>query len=122
MIVPPPELKSIIDKLCLKVASQDADKQQQFVKLVLEQDPKKFSFLKPEDHYRPYYDWKLDEAINGGEQVEAIQVKVYEKKQNENEFQKLLRDEIFGDKEQHEVKPPPPDQFSFNLKVPQELT
>jgi hypothetical protein len=34
----------------------------------------------------------------------------------------LLRDEIFGDKEQDEVKPPPPDQFSFNLKVPQELT
>lgn len=62
MIVPPPEIKTLIDKLAKKVATQPADKQDQFVELVVQQDAKKFSFLKnDQDPYRPYFDQKLSE-------------------------------------------------------------
>jgi hypothetical protein len=57
-----------------------------------------------DDPYRPYYDAQLEEARNaklaGDEQaeivVEAAVVKEMPKKEQENEFQKLLREEIFG--------------------------
>lgn len=57
-----------------------------------------------DDPYRPYYDAQLEEArsakLAGDEQaeivVEAAVVKEMPKKEQENEFQKLLREEIFG--------------------------
>jgi len=73
----------------------------------LQNDPKnpKFNFLKNlDDPYRPYYDVQLVEArsakLVGDEQsevaVEAALVKEMPKRDSENEFQKLLREEIFG--------------------------
>jgi hypothetical protein len=73
----------------------------------LQNDPKnpKFNFLKNlDDPYRPYYDAQLVEArsakLVGDEQsevaVEAALVKEMPKRDSENEFQKLLREEIFG--------------------------
>lgn len=75
--------------------------------LILQNDPKnpKFNFLKNmDDPYRPYYDAQLAEArsakLAGDEKaevaVEASLVKEMPKKESENEFQKLLREEIFG--------------------------
>ena len=87
--MPPPDIKAIVEKLAKRVASQDPDQAQQFVALILENDPNnpKFSFLKnQDDKYRPYYDRKLAEE-RGDEPVaiEAVQVQEMPKRP-ENEF------------------------------------
>ena len=108
VIVPPPEIKTIIDKLVKRVASQPQAQAQQFVDLILQNDPNnsKFNFLKnPSDPYRAYYNQRILEERGSNAkqpsdveiaQVEASLVKVMPKKEHENEFQKLLREEIFG--------------------------
>lgn len=89
--MPPPEIKTIIDKLAKRVALQAEDKAEQFIQLVLQNDPRnaKFNFLKNlQDPYRPYYDQRLFEEKLGPEpvNVEAALVKVMPEKKVENEF------------------------------------
>ena len=65
MIVPPPEIKTIIDKLAKRIGAQTEEQGEQFVTLILQNDPKnpKFNFLKNvDDPYRPYYDQQLAEV------------------------------------------------------------
>ena len=92
MIVPPPEIKTIIDKLAKRIGAQTIEQGDQFVTLILQNDPKnpKFNFLKNlDDPYRPYYDAQLAEArsikLVGDEQaevsVEAALVKEMPKKE-----------------------------------------
>lgn len=59
MIVPPPDIRAIIDKLAQRVVKSDG---YQFEQLILkhESDNPKFNFLKNDDDpYRPYYLKKL---------------------------------------------------------------
>lgn len=100
MLVPPPEIKAIVDKLAKRVASQQPDQAEQFVALILENDPNnpKFSFLKnKDDRYRPYYERRLAEE-RGEEPVVSVEANQVQEmpKRPENEFQQLLREEIFG--------------------------
>lgn len=58
LIVPPPELKKIIDKLAKRVASKSETEAGQFTELILKNDPNNpnFNFLRNEnDPYRLYY-------------------------------------------------------------------
>lgn len=69
MIVPPPDIKKIVDKLAARVASFHPDTAQasQFETLILQKEPKneKFNFLRSEkDVYRPYYTQQIEALIN----------------------------------------------------------
>lgn len=62
--MPPPDIKTIIDKLAKRVASQPEAQGSQFIALILKNDPNnaKFNFLKKDDDpYRPYYQRRLAE-------------------------------------------------------------
>lgn len=70
--MPPPDIKTIIDKLAKKVATQPEAQANQFTSLILKNDPNnpKFNFLKnDEDPYRPYYHRRLAEERG---EIEAI--------------------------------------------------
>lgn len=62
--MPPPEIKTIIDKLVKQIAPKNPSESEQFIALILQKEPHnlKFNFLKhKEDPYRPYYKSKLAE-------------------------------------------------------------
>jgi splicing factor 3A subunit 1 len=64
VIIPPPDIRAIIDKLAQRVSNADG---YQFEQLILkhESDNPKFNFLKNEDDpYRPYYLKKLREGAD----------------------------------------------------------
>lgn len=64
VIIPPPDIRAIIDKLAQRVSNADG---YQFEQLILkhESDNPKFNFLKNEDDpYRPYYLKKLHEGAD----------------------------------------------------------
>lgn len=67
VILPPPEVRSTIEKTVgyvLRNGSAFEARIQQ-----TEQSNTKFAFLQPEDAYRPYYEWRLIERQNGGEEL-----------------------------------------------------
>lgn len=78
ILIPPPEIKTIIDKLVKKISGQPKDQADQFVQLILQNDPTnpKFAFLRSdEDPYRPYYNScleKLSVAEVEAPKVEAL--------------------------------------------------
>lgn len=64
MIIPPPEIKAVVDKTAAYVAKNGKPFEGMILKL--EANNPKFNFLKHEDDpYRPYYNKKLDELITG---------------------------------------------------------
>lgn len=62
VIIPPPEIKAVVDKTAAYVAKNG----QNFEALIMkvEANNQKFNFLRHEDDpYRPYYNQKLDELM-----------------------------------------------------------
>jgi len=69
IIIPPPEIKNLIDKTAKSVA-QKGPELEELVKKNFADNPK-FSFLDFGDPYRPYYDQKVEEYKLNGDEADA---------------------------------------------------
>jgi hypothetical protein len=70
VIIPPPEIKKIIDKAAGLVAKYGSN-----IEAMMRNEDKnlpKFSFLKEGDPYRSYYDYKVNELAKNAEKKETI--------------------------------------------------
>lgn len=73
VIIPPPDIRAIIDKLAQRASGADG---YQFEQLILkhEHDNPKFNFLKNEDDpYRPYYLKKLREGTEQAQGTDHVE-------------------------------------------------
>ncbi|KIJ69484.1 hypothetical protein HYDPIDRAFT_24321 [Hydnomerulius pinastri MD-312] len=104
LILPPPEIKSVIDRTALFVArSANPPQFEDKIRENQRQDPK-FSFLNPADPYHAYYRHRMDRISAGEELEEAPQ----EKEKTEGEEEKPVEQEDIG------VEPPQP-QFVMDI-------
>ena len=126
MIIPPPDIKTVVDKTASYVAKNGQPFESMIMKV--EANNPKFNFLRHEDDpYRPYYTQKLEE-FSGTAQTPAEPVPdvTIEKPvevlsapvRRENEYQKQLRELIFGGDYQErkangDLRPYQPDQFNI---------
>jgi hypothetical protein len=150
MIMPPPEIKKVIDKAAELVGKFGSN-----IEGLMKNEEislPKFSFLKPNDPYRPYYDYRVSKVaknINNKEKAssdninKAIYSEIKDAKifigkkieNSENAFSNFpnklkkhsLQDDIRkfieekkADKEA-ELKPPPLDQFSISHPIINQL-
>ena len=83
VIIPPPEIKSVIEKTSSYVAKNGSSFEQMIMKV--EQSNPKFNFLKyADDPYRPYYLQKLAEYSGVADQKEVTQIE-HEETKGQNE-------------------------------------
>lgn len=140
VIMPPPDIKKIIDKAAELVGKYGSN----IEGLMKNEDRNlpKFTFLKPNDPYRPYYDYKVAQAaqnlsgnkinpdVNGANQPVSKDAKIFlgrktesttdanslivgkGKRNIQDEIRKFIEEKKM-DKEA-EIRPPPPDQFSIS--------
>jgi hypothetical protein len=64
VIIPPPDIKNLVDKTAKTVAQRGPELEELVKKNFI--DNPKFSFLKYNDPYRPYFDQKVQEFKSGG--------------------------------------------------------
>ena len=80
MIIPPPDIKTVVDKTAVYVSKNGHNFEQLILKT--EQNNPKFNFLRyPDDPYRPYYIQKINELIPQKEPTQP-EAKEEEKAQN----------------------------------------
>ena len=128
VIIPPPDIKTVVDK----TASYVQKKGRAFEEMIMKVEAMnpKFNFLRHEDDpYRPYYLQKLDELANGGvlkEEIKQGSVSTSSvlapTKPRENPYQRELRELIYsGDpddrKKQGDVRPYAPDQYTISHPI-----
>jgi splicing factor 3A subunit 1 len=135
VIIPPPEVKKLIDKAAALTAKYGSSIENLMQKE--ERNLPKFSFLKEGDPYRGYYDFKCGQiAVNKTDKVKGeesllgkkrstietnpIQNKTIQdtskKMKTQEDLRKFMEDKKV-EKMQNEIdlsKPPPSDQFSIN--------
>jgi splicing factor 3A subunit 1 len=133
VIIPPPETKKIIDKAAELVARYGSS-----VEATLKNDEKnlpKFSFLNMNDHYRPYYDQKINELIKSnrnnnetkdfnkllGRKTEATPLtgnlnplNTQRNNSIQNELRKMIEEKRLAKASLNDLKPPSQDQFSIS--------
>lgn len=68
VILPPPEVRSIVEKTVGYVVRNGPTFEERIQQK--EESNSKFSFLRFEDPYRAYYEWRLTERRNGGAEIE----------------------------------------------------
>merc|ERR1712151_820297 len=88
-------------------------------RVLREQNHTKFSFLLPNNPYRPYYEHKVKEFKTGvvDEQKPEVPQAIIDQKAKEDEKKKRkeqLKALTMGEKKKKAAKPPPPDQFVIN--------
>lgn len=71
VIIPPQDIKNLVDKTARTVAQRGPELEELVKKNFI--DNPKFSFLKYNDPYRPYFDQKVQEFRMGGAEAEADQ-------------------------------------------------
>ena len=109
MIIPPPDIKTVVDKTATYVSKKGRVFEEMIMKV--EAMNPKFNFLRHEDDpYRPYYLQKIDELTNGvvkkdGDEIKSEHVSTSSvlapSKARENPYQRELRELIFsGDPEE----------------------
>ncbi|KAF8822790.1 surp module domain-containing protein [Cardiosporidium cionae] len=114
IIFPPADLRGIIDKTAQFVAKNGPEFESRVMR---EKNNQRFSFLFPNNPYRPYYELKVQEFKTGVEEVAkpAVPQAILDMKHKEEEKTKrkeqLLALTQFSDIEQ-ELKPPEPDQYA----------
>lgn len=87
VLIPPPDVKKIIDVLVVKVA-QNGEKFEAMIEQHMKND-RKYDFLRQQDNpYRPYYIQELDKVANNQTMENGDQAK---------DGQNEIRDLIFGD-------------------------
>ena len=104
VLIPPPDIKKIIDVLVIKVASNG----QEFADMIEKHmaKDKKYDFLRHDNNpYRPYYISELEKTK--GEKRENIRDVIFGKEEPEEE------------EEQEIIVAPEPDMFT--LEVPKDL-
>lgn len=75
VIIPPPDIKTVVDKTATYVHKKGRAFEEMIMKV--EAMNPKFNFLRHEDDaYRPYYMQKLDELTNGLESSSGVEVVV----------------------------------------------
>jgi len=116
IIYPPPDIRGVIDKTAQFVAKCGPEFEQRVLR---EQNHTKFSFLLPNNPYRPYYEHKVKELKTGvvEESKPEVPKAIIDQKAKEEEKKKKkeqLKMLTMGEKKKKAAKPPPPDQFIVN--------
>jgi len=116
IILPPVDIRGVIDKTAQFVAKCGPEFEQRVLR---EQNHSKFSFLLPNNPYRPYYEHKVKEFKTGvveETKPEIPQAIIDQKAKDEDKKRRKeqLKMLTMGEKKKKVAKPPAPDQYIVN--------
>eukprot|EP01097_Dermamoeba_algensis_P007019 TRINITY_DN4394_c0_g1_i1.p1 TRINITY_DN4394_c0_g1~~TRINITY_DN4394_c0_g1_i1.p1 ORF type:complete len:693 (-),score=176.67 TRINITY_DN4394_c0_g1_i1:97-2109(-) len=120
IIIPPPELRNIIDTTATFIVRLGDNFEKQVASR--ERNNPKFGFLQPGDHYHSYYKWKIQEGRGGPSlPLQPIIEKVVEKKEEKKEGEEKVESKkplLFAFKvaKAQPIEPTPPE---FAVEVPE---
>jgi len=122
VIIPPPDIRGVIDKTAQFVAKMGPEFE---TRVLQEQNTTKFAFLLPQNPFRAYYEFKVKEFTAGNEPAPKEKEKPSElveaerelarKKEKKQDKVKMLMHEAEADKD---IPPPAADQFTINRSLP----
>lgn len=116
VILPPPDIRSIIDKTAIFVVKNGKEFEQRIYQQ--ERHNPKFCFLALHDPYHGYYELRLQELIEGGQAaIKRIQEEMQQNQQQADSQQHVG----YGSRvqaESLESGPPPPPSLPFTLDIP----
>ena len=116
VILPPPDIRSIIDKTAIFVVKNGKEFEQRIFQQ--ERHNPKFCFLALHDPYHGYYELRLQELIEGGQDaIKRIQEEIQLQQQQHQGLAQPGSGEN-GKGGNAEMAPPPPTALPFTLDLP----